>query len=278
MPADPHLRRRPLLARRLAAGLPPWAVARGSNLPEDDLAALLFDAGFRELVDCCAGILAMSREARLARMERIAGEIIDDALTRRDPTAAMFVLRQRQKKRDPIATLARGFCNTLERERARAERLNVEIEAGRLAPETPPPAPEPAPTDPMAEALAAEAMRPDRHPDPIDAALWRKASALRQKMLDEQVLHHAVEAQRQRELRQLPAEPHAVQQVADLPLAPDAILSRDELQTLAEVRAMYRLLPEDRLRRICATPPKGMEKIFAVLAFENGIGGWPGGP
>ena len=216
-------------------------MARGSNLPEDDLAALLFEAGFRELVDCCAGILAMSREARLARMERIAGEIIDDALTRRDPVAAMFVLRQRQTRRDPIATLARGFCKNFERERAKAQRLNAEIDAGRLTPDTPaalpapPPAPEPTPTDPMAQALAAEAMRPDRHPDPMDRALWRKASALRQKMLDEQVLHHAVEAERQRELRQLPAEPHAVQQLAGLlPLAPDAILTRDELQALAE--------------------------------------------
>jgi hypothetical protein len=35
------------LARRLASGLPPWAVARGSNMPEADMAALLFEAGFR---------------------------------------------------------------------------------------------------------------------------------------------------------------------------------------------------------------------------------------
>ena len=128
---SPHHTRRPLLARRLASGLPPWAVARGSNIAEDDLSALMFDAGFRELVDGYADILAMTREARLARMERIAGEILDDALTRRDPDAALFVLRQKHKKRDSIAVLAKGFCDTLERERCSSSLCPRAIPAGR---------------------------------------------------------------------------------------------------------------------------------------------------
>ena len=164
-----------------------------------------------------------------------------------------------------------------------------EIAAGRLTPETPvagrrawrPPLSIDPACDPVAATEAAEAaaaMRPDRRVDPVDAALWRKATALRQKMLDEQLLHHAVAAREQQELRNVPLEPDAVQQVASLPLAPDAVLSRDDLQTLNEVRAMYRKLPRERLLAICRTPPRGMERIFAVLAFENNLGAWPGGP
>ena len=203
---DPHLRRRPLLARRLASGLPPWAVARGSDMPEDEMAALLFEAGFRELVDGYAGILAMTREARLARMERIAGEILDDALTRRDPNAALFVLRERRKKRDPFVTLAKGFCDTLDREQARSRPAAAgdrgrPADAGDAGPGAEPAAcPDTAidpASDPVAATEAAEAaaaMRPDRRVHPVDAAIWRKATALRQKMLDEQLLHHAVAA------------------------------------------------------------------------------------
>jgi hypothetical protein len=206
--------------------------------------------------------------------------------------AALFVLRQRQTKRDPFVTLAKGFCNTLERERARAERLRQEIAAGRLTPETPVPAAEPAPAptidpacDPIVATEAAEAaaaMRPDRHVSRLDAALWRKATALRQKMLDEQLLHHAVAAHEQREMRSVPLDADqldgAGELLASAPLAPDAVLSADDVQTLSEVRAMYRRLPRQRLQAICKAPPKGMERIFAVLAFENGLGGWPGGP
>jgi hypothetical protein len=107
-------------------------------------------------------------------------------------------------------------------------------------------------------------------------------------MLDEQLLHHAVAAQEEQAARKVPLDPDQLDGAGELlasapkhqplPLAPDAVLSADDVQTLNEVRAMYRRLPRERLQAICRTPPKGMERIFAVLAFENGLGGWPGGP
>ena len=125
-------------------------------------------------------------------------------------------------------------------------------------------------------------MRPDRHLHRIDALVYRKATALRQKMLDEQVLHHAVEVLQETESRKAPLDPDwmpaADDSMASAPLAPDAVLSLDDNQVLAEIREMYRKVPLERLRAMCATPPRGMEKIFAVLAFENGLGAWPGGP
>ena len=118
---DPHLRRQTLLARRVASGLPPWAAARGSNMPVEDMAALMFDAGFRALIDSFAGIMRMDRETRLRRMQRIAGDILDDALAQGDRQVAMFMRHEQNRKRDPLATLAKGFCNTLQREQAKAK-------------------------------------------------------------------------------------------------------------------------------------------------------------
>ena len=239
---------------------------------------MLFEAGFRELVDSYAGILAMSREARLARMERIAGEIIDDALTRRDPGGRHVRVAPAADRRDPIATGTRVLAKLLERKRPRAGKLNAKIEAGRLCRHPGRQPAQPAPADPMAQALAAEAMRPRQAPRSDGRALLAQGRGAQAKMLDEQVLHHAVEASGQRELG-MPAEPHAVQHWPTCARRPRAVLTRDELQTLAEIGAMYRVLPEDRLRQIsCATRQKGWKKIFAVLAFENGLGGWPSGP
>ena len=82
----------------------------------------------------------------------------------------------------------------------------------------------------------------------------------------------------ERELRQVPLEPDAVQQVASLPLAPDAVLSRDDLQTLNEVRAMYRKLPQERLQAICRTPPRGWSGFSPCWRSRTISGRWPGGP
>ena len=125
-------------------------------------------------------------------------------------------------------------------------------------------------------------MRSHRRIHRIDAVVYRKATALRQKMLDEQMLHHAVTARQETEARKVPLDaewlPAADDSMARAPLAPDAVLSREDNQVLAEIREMYRKVPLERLRAMCARPPRGMETIFAVLAFENGLGAWPGGP
>ena len=43
--------RRLTLARRLAAGMPAWAVARASNIPLEELESLVVEQGFAELVE-----------------------------------------------------------------------------------------------------------------------------------------------------------------------------------------------------------------------------------
>jgi hypothetical protein len=217
----------------------------------------------------------------------------------------------------------------LEQEQVKAERLQAEIDAGRLTPSTPapeaasPPEPAPAPDTLQAAAAAAEAaeaMRADRRVDPVDAAIYRKAGALRREMLGEQVLHHAVAEQAAAERRKVPLELEEVDEIEARQVAaaamrmaqaappeppsvrkpaspppleskapsskpeaafpdPDPELSPADLQALSEIRAMYRRLPPERLVSICRRPPKGMERLFAVLAKESGIGGaWPSGP
>ncbi|HMU52643.1 MAG TPA: hypothetical protein PKA13_22895, partial [Geminicoccaceae bacterium] len=48
-------------------------------------------------------------------------------------------------------------------------------------------------------------------------------------------------------------------------------LSREDRKALDEIRAMYRRLPPERLVAICQRPPRGMEKLFAMLAGEIGL-------
>ncbi len=55
-------------------------------------------------------------------------------------------------------------------------------------------------------------------------------------------------------------------------------LSREDRKALDEIRAMYGRLPPERLALICARPPRGMERLFAVLAREAGLPEQPQGP
>ncbi len=43
-------RHRAALARRIAAGLPLWAAARGSAIPAEDVSSLMGEDSFRQLV------------------------------------------------------------------------------------------------------------------------------------------------------------------------------------------------------------------------------------
>jgi hypothetical protein len=272
-------------------------VAKGADMPADDLAELMFEAGFRELVGSMAELMALDDDARLKRMLRLADQIIMDALSRTDLNAALFVRREHLLKRNPRQSLAKGLSRLLQREMAKAGRLQAEIDAGRLTPDTPAPAapvqPEPAPAaEPLLAAVeaveAAEAMRPDRRVHRVDAAIYRKAGALRQAMLDEQLLHHAVAAQAAAERRKVPLELDELDEIEARQVAlaqalttapePEPELSPEDLQALDEIRAMYRKLPPDRLQNICKRPPRGMERLFAVLARENGLASWPSGP
>jgi hypothetical protein len=203
---------RAVLARRLATGLPVWAVARSGNLPVEEVTALMWEAPFRELIGAWEDIFRLSREERAERLDRLAHLILEDALGEGDRRAAMFVRRERRRRRDPVASLAGSFGNIVEHERARADRLAERIGGMDAVPPAPPAAdpasPEPAGSGPAAQAATTTA-RQRRSADPVDAALWRKAAELRQRMFDEDLLRHAVAAQSERELRRIPRDADA---------------------------------------------------------------------
>ena len=296
--ALPH-HRRLTVARRLACGHPARAVARASRMEPDELEQMMLEPGFGELLGSLEELMAMDEEARLAKLYRIAEEIVADAILHRDPFAALYLQYQKHIGRNPHRSLQQGLNRTLKAEMAKAERVRAEIEAGRLTPETPLPAPlsppEPAPepktlAEAVAACQAAALLPPDRHVHPVDVMLWRKAGALRRAMLDEQVLHHVVAEQVRAERRKVPLELDEVEAIEARQVAERARktapaqsaaygLSAGDLQALSEIRAMYRRLPPERLAAMCSKPPKGMERLFAVLAEEIGLGsGQPQAP
>ncbi len=175
-------RQRATLARRIAAGFPLWAAARGSHLPAEEVGDLMGEAEFRELVGGWAEILDMEPEARRQRLERLAHMIVEQRLADGCHRTALMVRRSYARKRDPVVQLAKGLVQLCELDRVRAGRLGEVSEA-----------PEP-PISPVqaaaAQAKAAAAMRGPVHPD--DAVLYRQAGTLRREMFAEQVLLAAV--------------------------------------------------------------------------------------
>jgi hypothetical protein len=94
MRSTPHLRRA-ALARRIAAGLPVWAAARGADMPVEEAEALMREPAFRQMVDSWVDILALDPEARKRRLLSLANDIIDDAIGRGDMRTILLVRRQR---------------------------------------------------------------------------------------------------------------------------------------------------------------------------------------
>jgi hypothetical protein len=239
-------RQRATLARRIAAGLPVWAAARGSNLPAEDVGQLMGEPEFRELIGAWAEILDMDPEARKERLLKLAGMIVEQKLEEGCRRTALFVQREYARKRDPVRTLAKGFCQLVELERARAERARALPEAGPQAPE-----PAPSPVQAVAaEALAAARLRRPAHPD--DAAMWRKASRLRHDMLGEQLLFAAAAGCEAAERRKVPLELHEV----------DAIEARQvaifEARQAEAAQAMPKPVPPEH------APPSAAEPIAAA--------------
>jgi hypothetical protein len=177
-------RHRAALARRIAAGLPLWAAARGSAIPADDVSGLMGEPEFRELIEAWADIFELDDEARKRRLLTLASMILEDRLAKGCDRTAWFVSRQYHRKHGPREALAKGFAQLLEMEKARGERFGKPAE--------PVPAPAPPPTPVHAAMAAAEVARKLRgKPDPVDAAAWRLAGTLRRQMLGEQVLFAA---------------------------------------------------------------------------------------
>ena len=118
-------RQRATLARRIAAGLSAQAAARGSGLPAEDVAELMGEPEFRELVGAWADILDMDPQARTERLQRLAHMVLEHRMQQDCGRTASFVMRETGRRRDPVVTLAKGLQQLAELERARALRQNA---------------------------------------------------------------------------------------------------------------------------------------------------------
>ena len=184
------IRQRLTLARRIAAGLPVWAAAKGSNLPAADVGDLMSEPEFRDLIGAWGEIFDLSPEARGERLERLAHMVVERRLAMDCGRTAHFILRERHRRRDPVARLAKGFAQLVDMEKASVERHAAAVPASEPEPVVAAPEPLTPGEAAVAEAEAAARLRGRPHPD--DAMLWRRAGVLRQDMLGEQVLFGAV--------------------------------------------------------------------------------------
>lgn len=187
MPASPTRRPRPTraygLARRLAQGAPPAAVARAAGRDPAWLEALLAEPEFQELLAGWRDLLALAPDARTRRLVRLAHGVLEQALAEGRLSAALFTLAEASAGRDPVVTLAQG----VERALARAP-LGADPAGPAPPPRDPPPVrPAGAQRDPLRNACqhAAAALRativqehglaaaphPDSGADPLGAAV-----------------------------------------------------------------------------------------------------------
>lgn len=154
------------VSQRLASGLTPKEVARAEATDEAAIQKLLEDASFRELVDGEKALMALPEEEQRARLVRLARTALENALCDDHAGAALFVLSEEARGRDPALTLARGI---LARGRTRA------------------PAPAAAPSPPRPPA-------PPRPYDPLGALTRRGAAELRRVVVEEHAARHAATA------------------------------------------------------------------------------------
>ena len=97
------------IADRIAAGLPPAA----ATLPEGDpgLAGRLLEREeFQALVAASREMLAEPEDVQRRRLIIMARQALERALVLDDAGAALFVLEEETRGRDPAATLADGVC------------------------------------------------------------------------------------------------------------------------------------------------------------------------
>lgn len=131
MLARSSLRRLPLsaprrqwrAASRAAMGLSPAAPARAKAASEREIAALLAEPDFQELVEALKEFEALPEAERLRELERCAWHVLQMALADGDWRVAAFVADQIARGRNPARTLARGV---------------VKAHASAAAPTTPP--------------------------------------------------------------------------------------------------------------------------------------------
>jgi hypothetical protein len=141
-------------AWRVAAGLSPTALARAEAASEREVAALLAEPDFQELVEALREFEALPEAERLKELERCAWQVLQMALADGDWRAAAFVADQIARGLSPARTLARGV---------------VKSQAHPAEPSSSP------------ARSAAAPLRPPRAYDPVAAGLRCGAAVLRER-------------------------------------------------------------------------------------------------
>src|SRR3954447_3247237 len=97
------------LGMRLAAGMAPAQVARAEGLPEAELDALLARPSFARLVRDYRDLARLGREERLARLELLAFDVLEDAIAAGDTRVILFSNRapsvnpsSRRRRQPPV--------------------------------------------------------------------------------------------------------------------------------------------------------------------------------
>jgi hypothetical protein len=100
---------------RLASGLPAATVARAEGVPEAEVASLLAEPDFADLLAAYRSLAALPREERVARLAKLAWHVLELALADGDVRAAIFVAATVRSGRDPAEALAEAVVTACER-------------------------------------------------------------------------------------------------------------------------------------------------------------------
>jgi len=103
------------LATRVAAGLSPREAARAEGLPADEAEALLARPDFARLVEDYRDLARLGREERLARLEALAFDVLEDAIGAGDVRVVLWFLAERHAGRDPVRRVAEAVVRQAER-------------------------------------------------------------------------------------------------------------------------------------------------------------------
>src|SRR5690606_28675741 len=91
------LRQRDILARRLARGMSAAAAARAAEVKVEDVAVLMKDADFRDLLTSWHQILNADDEARRTRLLALASAVLKEAAAKGDPEALSYLAEEDER-------------------------------------------------------------------------------------------------------------------------------------------------------------------------------------
>lgn len=227
---NPFARRDRLrISQRLAVGMTPKEVARAEATDEAAIEGLLAQEDFRELVEADRALLALPVEEQRARLVKLARFALRNALADDHAGAALFVLREEARSRDPAETLAHSVL-------ARSRRLALSTAQAPAAPRRPP--------------------APARRYDPLDALARRGAASLRRAVVEEHAVQHAA------------ATAVARDEAQDRPTAPEAPRHGGAAATRASAEKALALRAGAADRSVLPDPDGAASKLVAAVASD----------